>query len=793
MVGAYRVLERVGGGGMGVVHRAHDERIGRTVAIKFLQPHLGADSLAAERFRLEARAAGTLEHPNICTVHEIGETVDGTLFIVMPLYDGETLQQRMSRRLLPIGEAVGITVQVLRGLAKAHARGVVHRDIKPSNVLVTADGVVKLLDFGIAKLVDVTLTAAAAPLGTMAYMSPEQALGGRVDHRTDLWSLGVVLYEMLAGQRPYVSGLAAALPADLGQSVSASITGRRPNMPPALARVVLKAIARSENDRFQSAEEFDRALIDLGIEMDVSGGYTPGGTGRRRGAGYQSLRRVVLGAAALLALGATAAALWLRTAPPSGADTAAVTPATIAVLPFVDRSPERDQEYFGDGITEELIGTLSRIEGLRVASSTSVFSYRNSNEDVRVIGSRLGVATVLEGNVRSAANRLRITSTLVNVADGYQLWSETYDRAAGDAFAIQEEIARAIAQTLRVRLVGESNGSSRARPDAEAYDLYLRGTSERMRSRFDRTSSTPESYLVAIRFFEQAVARDSTFAPAYAAMATQLVILGFFDYLRPADAFPRAEAAARKALALDPTLGEPHTVIAYVELYHRWDLARAEEQFRRAIDLAPNHAVSHQWYGNMLTAAGRFPEAVQAMHRAQEADPLSLVATAAEGWTQYYAREYGDALALLDRALARNPDYAMANLWRAWALAEMDSLTAALDAHRRAVAASDSGAVFMAALARTLALAGDRATAETLLRRLETSSATGGYVPSYEIAKIHEALGRRDEAFAWLERARVQGSHSLALIRVDPQLDPLRSDTRFARLLEQVFADEPNR
>ncbi len=334
--------------------------------------------------------------------------------------------------------------------------------------------------------------------------------------------------------------------------------------------------------------------------------------------------------------------------------------------------------------------------------------------------------------------------------------------------------------------------SSRARPNAEAYDLYLRGTSERMRSRFDRTSSTPESYLVAIRFFEQAVARDSSFAPAYAAMASQFVILGFFDYLRPADAFPKAEAAARKALALDPTLGEPHTVIAYVELYHRWNFARAEEQFRRAIDLAPNHAVSHQWYGNMLTAAGRFPEAVQAMRRAQEADPLSLVATAAEGWTQYYARAYGEALELLGRALARNPDYAMANLWRAWTLAEMDSLTAAIDAHRRAVAASDSGAVFVAALARTLARAGDRATAETLLRRLETSSMTGGYVPSYEIAKIHEALERRDEAFAWLERARTQRSHSLALIRVDPQLDALRSDPRYARLLEQVFADDPD-
>lgn len=473
----------------------------------------------------------------------------------------------------------------------------------------------------------------------------------------------------------------------------------------------------------------------------------------------------------------------------------AATPAssaTIAVLPFTDMSPERGQEYFSDGITEELISTLSRVEGLRVASSRSVFAYRNSSEDVRSIGTKLGVATVLEGRVRTAGDRLRITAQLVNVADGYQLWSETYNRTIGDAFAIQEEIARAIAQALRVRLAPEvASASGRAPPDPEAYQLYLQGRSVAVTMGFSPLATTPEAYLAPIRLYEQAVARDSTFAEPYAEMATSLISLGFLENLPPGEAFPQAEAAARKAVALDPTMGRAHMSLAYVELYYRWNLARAEEAFRQAIELSPRNRLAHQWYANMLTAAGRFPEAVREMWRGQQADPLALMAIAAEGWVHYHARDYPAALDAYRRALVLNPDLSLAHLWRGWALEEMDSLPAALEAHRRAVVLSDSGAVMVAALARAHARAGDRRAAETLLRRLEARSERGSHVPPYDIAKVHAALGRRDHAFAWLERARRQRSPSMALLRVDPQLDPLRADPRFPLLLKQVFAASP--
>jgi TolB-like protein/DNA-binding SARP family transcriptional activator len=497
---------------------------------------------------------------------------------------------------------------------------------------------------------------------------------------------------------------------------------------------------------------------------------------------------LVLGAAASLLLLLGFGLFWQvgqgdREAPAAPVPSAAFH--AIAVLPFTDLSPGSDREYFSDGITEELISTLTRVEGLRVASSRSVFAFRNSGEDVRGIGAKLGVASVLEGSVRWSGDRLRITAKLVNVADGYQLWAETYDRPVGDAFVIQQEIAEAIVQMLRGRLAG-AGLSRQPRPDPEAYELYLQGVSVGLKSRFDATSSTGEGSSRQIELYQQAIARDSTFAAAYVAMANQLVSLAFFDYLPPDEAFSRAEATARRAVELDPLLGTPHTVLAYVQLYHRWDLARAEEEFRRAIALAPGDPTTHQWYGNLLAIDGRFDEAVREMRRAQEADPLRVIAIAAEGWVRYYAREYPTAVEVLVRAEGRNPDYALTHLWRGWSLEEMDSLPAALDAHRRAVAASDSGAVFVAALARALALAGDGSAAEALLRGLQDRSAGGGYVPSYEIAKVHEALGRRTRALEWLERAYRERSHSMVFLTIDPQLDRLRSDPRFIDLTKRV-------
>ena len=784
-VGRYNILERVGGGGMGVVYKALDARLERAVALKFLQPGLGSDDSAADRFRLEARTVAALEHPNICTVHEIGETDDGQLFLAMPLYEGETLQRRIGRGALAIEEAIGIAIQIARGLEKAHARGIVHRDIKPSNVFLTSDGIVKILDFGIAKLADVAITGPGGPLGTTAYMSPEQAAGGPVDHRSDLWSLGVVLYEMLTGRRPFPGEAAAAVLNEIRQGEPAPVSRLRPEVPEALDRLVANALAKSPDSRYQSAQSFGRDLMSLGMTAgDPTGAAPP--TGRR----WLSRRsRQLAGGVAAVSL-IVVAGLWLDLT--KGSRQAPVdsdTPTTVAVLPFTDRSAESGHEYFSDGMTEELIATLARVEGLRVTSSTSAFAFKGRGLDVRTVGLQLGVSTVLEGSVRRSGDRLRITAQLVNVSDGYQLWSETYDRDASDAFAVQTEIARSIAQTLRVRLVGTSGDSLVVDPpDAEAYDLFLKGRHALyLKGRYAWYSRTEEGLLTALNFFQRAVAQSPDYARAHAGVADTYAVLGFYDYLPPSEAFPRAEAAARRAVALDATLAAPRATLGYVKLYHNWDLAGAEDEFQRAIAIDPNYSTAHQWYANLLTAAGRFPEAEREMRRAAEIDPLSLIANAAVGWVLYHAGEYSAALEQLRQTLELNPDYGIAHLWSGWALQELDSLDAALRAHRDALAISDSGALYTASLARSLALAGERAEAEALLRRLESRRESAGYVPSYEIAKIHEALGHADQAFAWLERALGERSHSMVFLRVDPQLSRLRADSRFDRLLKQVF------
>lgn len=788
-IGHYAIVEQVGGGGMGVVYKAIDARLGRTIALKFLQPRFDADSSAAERFRLEARTVAALEHPNICTVYETGETDDGHLYLAMPLYDGETLQRRIARGRLGIGEAVGIAAQMARGLAKAHAQGIVHRDIKPSNVLVTSDGVVKLLDFGIAKLADVTLTGGAGPLGTVAYMSPEQASGGKVDHRTDLWSVGVVLYEMLAGVRPFPGGAAAAVVDSIQHATPPAVRTHRGDVPAELDAVIATMLAKSPEQRFQSAQELETELHALGL---TSAGAPSGAVsqGNRRGPRQRRLRRVAVGAALLVVAASAAGGAWYRNARATNASAARVAlPTTLAVLPFTDRSPDGDQEYFSDGITEELIATLARVDGLRVASRTSAFAFRDADLDIRTVGTRLGVGAVLEGSVRRAGDRLRITAQLVNVADGYPLWSETYDRAAGDAFAVQEEIARAIAQTLRVKLVGAASSDlDAAAPDSSAYELYLKGRHALyLKGRYAWFSRTQEGLRTAVRYFEEAVAEGPSYARAHAGLADAYAVLGFYDYMPPTEAFPRAEAAARRALSLDATLAAPHATLAYVALYHDWDLARGEEQFRRAIALEPNYSTAHQWYGNLLTAAGRFEEAEREMRRAQEIDPLSLIANAALGWVLYYKGDHAGAANQLRLTLELNPEYALALLWRGWALQELDSTAAAVAIHERALALSDSGALFVSSLARSLALDGRRAESKQLLQRLE-ADASREYTPAYEIAKVHEALGNRDAAFAWLERALEARAHSMALMKVDPQFASLRGDARFARLAERVTA-----
>lgn len=469
--------------------------------------------------------------------------------------------------------------------------------------------------------------------------------------------------------------------------------------------------------------------------------------------------------------------------------------ASVAVLPFIDLSPAGDREYFSDGMTEELINTLGRVQGVRVASRTSSFSFKGQPTDVREVGEQLGVATVLDGSVRTAGDKLRITARLSNARDGYQLWSRTYERDLAAVFDIQEEVSRSIVETLKGTLLGSADSAATASrgADLEAYNLYLRGRHALyMKGRYSWYRRTEEGLKSAEAFFAQAIEKDSTYALAHAGLADANAVLGFYDYVAPRQAFPRAERAARQAMALDSTLVQPYATLGYVELYHNWNWPRAEEWFTRAIDRGPRYSTAHQWYANFLTARAQFDEAERAMRRAEEIDPLSLIASAAYGWVLYFTGEYERAAEQCRLTLELDPDYAVALLWRGWALQEIGRTPEAVALLDRAVGLTHRSALFVASLARAQAVAGDSAAARALLRELE-DRASRGYVPTYEVAKIHLALGARDRALDLLERAYDERSHSMVFLGIDPQLRPLHGEPRFDALVTRVGAARTTR
>jgi TolB-like protein/Tfp pilus assembly protein PilF/tRNA A-37 threonylcarbamoyl transferase component Bud32 len=760
--GRYAVRGVLGRGGMATVYLAEDARHGRRVALKVLDPELGT-AVFADRFVREVEVTARLDHPHILPLLDSGEA-DGFLYYVMPYVEGESLKDRLERETqLPVEDALRIAREVADALGYAHAHGVVHRDIKPGNILLSA-GHARVADFGIAKAIAAAdrdrLTATGVTLGTVAYMSPEQVAGTvEVDGRSDLYSLGCVLFEMLAGQPPFIAPSPASVASQHLAAPAPAITSLRPSVPPAVAATIARALAKAPADRFGTAAELVAALGDA----------TPARTAPPR----SHLQRWWFAAAALIVAAAATVATLVSL---RDARTPGEAPARIAVLPFVDVGEADRQGYFADGLTEELITTLSRVDGLSVVARTSAFALRGHELDVREVGRRLGAESVIEGSVRRSDRRLRITARLVSVTDGTQRWADTYDREVEDVLAIQEEIAQAIVAQLKGRLgAGDRAAVRRAPVVPEAYDLFLRG-------RYFWHQRTERDLRRAVDAFAEAIALAPDFASAHLGLADAYAVLGFYDYLPPSDAFPPAARAARRALELDPSLGAAHATLGYVALYHDWDWDRAEREFLRAIELAPDYSTAHQWYANLLTAMGRFDEAERAMRRAQVLDPLSIIASAALGWVHYYAGDYERAVAQCRAALVLNPAFELAHLWAGQALEMLGQSDEAVAALRRAVELSGEGAIFAAALARTLALRAERAEAERRLARIEA----GRHVPAYEIARVHTALGRRDDALAWLERAYGERSHAMAFLRVDPQLAALRDEPRFRELLARM-------
>jgi serine/threonine-protein kinase len=766
----YRIERELGRGGMATVFLARDLKHDRPVALKVLHPDL-ARVLGPERFLREIRLCARLQHPHILAVHDSGDA-DGQLWFTMPYVEGETLRSRLRReKQLPVDDALRITREVADALHYAHQHGVIHRDIKPENILLS--GLHALVaDFGIARALpaesDERLTESGISLGTPQYMSPEQAMAQRdIDPRTDVYSLGCVLYEMLTGEPPYTGPTAQSILAKrLGEPVPHLRTGR--DVPLSLERAVTRALARSPADRFATAAEFAAALQSDRLEAGVGGTTTLAVPGPRR----PMARPIAVGLTLLLlALGAYAALRWAR-------HPGAAPLASAAVLPFVDLSPQKDQEYFSDGLTEELITTLSQVPGLRVAARTSSFQFKGQSPDVHEVGRKLDVGAVLEGSVRRSGNHLRVSTQLISVKDGYQLWSESYDRELADIFAVQEDVARSIVAALRVRLAPARDSALAVRPtgDLQAYDLYLKG-------RFAWNQRTGPALLEAVRYLEQAVARDSTFARAWAALADAYILVVPYAGGSPAETWRKAQAAASKALALDSTSAEAYTSLGYGNMIYAWDWRASEESFRRAIAADPNYATGHHWYGDFLAGRGRLTESLAEMSRAHQLDPLSRQIGVEWGWVSYLMHRNDEAAAHIRQTLELDPNYAQAHLRLGLVLIQQRRYPEAIASIQRSL---DLGVFYpqaAAGLAFAYGVSGNREAAMGIVNDLKQRSARE-LVPPYSIAVAYAGLGDASRAFEWLNRGIDQKDIYIPENFFDPLLDPLRHDPRF----EQVSA-----
>jgi len=749
------VIEReLGRGGMATVYLTRDLKYRRLVALKVLSPVLAA-SLGADRFIREIELAARLQHPHIVPVFDSGDAV-GILWYTMPYVEGETLRARLEReRQLPLDEAVRIASEAARALEYAHQHGVLHRDVKPENLLLTTDGSTLVADFGIARPSNETggLTVTGLVVGTPGYMSPEQAAGERtLDARSDVYALGCVLYEMLAGEMPYSGPNAQAI---LAKRLSEPVPrlGATRDVPAAIEQTVSRALARVPADRFATAAEFLRAL--QGIAMP-----------RHR----RVVSRMWILAAALVLVVVAASAVLVR----SRGGGAAAAPATAAVLPFADLSDAKDQAYFSDGLTDELITALSRVEGMRVAGRTSSFQFKGREIDVADVGRRLHVDAVLEGSVRRSGNRLRITAQLVSTRDGYQLWSEAYDRELKDVFAVQEDIARAIISALQVKLGARGSGALRSRPttDLAAHDLYLKG-------RFAWNQRTTAGMQEAVRYLEQAVARDSGFALAWAALADAYVlVIPYAGAPRDVD-WPKARAAAARALALDSTVGEAHTALAYGTMIYDWDWAAAESSFRRAITLDPTYPTGHQWYGDFLWSQDRLDEALEQMQQAQRLDPLSLVIAAELGQTYYLMHRFDKAEEQLRASIALDPNYPHSLYIMGLVYTQQHRYREAIQALRRALDLGGFQEDLAGGLAYAYGASGDRASATRYTAELARRLASGRVGP-FALALAYTGQGNLTRGFAYLDSAIAARDIFLPEDFFDPQLDALRADPRFA-------------
>jgi serine/threonine protein kinase/tetratricopeptide (TPR) repeat protein len=804
-VSHYRVLSVLGRGGMGIVYKAEDTRLGRTVALKFLPEEFANDRAAVERFRREARAVSALNHANICTLHDI-DVSEGQPFLVMEFLEGQTLRERIHKQPLPLAELLDLGIQIAEALDIAHTGRVVHRDIKPANIIITTRGQIKVMDFGLAKMetnrlteriaepgkelstvaMD-TVTSPGSTIGTVAYMSPEQARGEDLDTRTDLFSFGVVLYEMATGKSPFQGANTAVTFVAILHDPPVPPAQLRPDLPAELDRIIHKAIEKDRDLRYQSAAEIRADLKRLKRETDTTRLIVP--VEQSRTALYPAnhpskppsapatvapARKINprIAIAALIAVIGIAAATFYFFFREKPLD-------SLAVLPFVNVSGDPGIEYLSDGIAESIINSMSQLPKLSIRSFSSVAHYKSKDVNPQAVGQDLNVQAVLTGRLIHRGDEYDVDAELIDVRHNRQIWGSQYHPKAADLQAIQEQIAEEISQKLRVQLNGEEKQrlTRAATGDTEAYQLYLQG-------RYHWNKRTLEDLEQSIDYFQQAIQKDPRYALAYAGQADAYALIADFNVLPAKEVLPKVKAAAGKALELDPSLAEAHTSLAWAQ-FHDWDWSGAESEFKRAIALNLSYATAHSWYAEYLMALSRFDEALTEMNRAHELDPLSPVTNLAPGLRLYYSRQYPQAIGQFQKTVASDALFVPAHVFLGRAYEQAGVNRDAIAEFRKALDLSEGDTNELAALGHSYAVSHQEGEARKILQQL-TDRSQQTYVQPTWVAVIHIGLGENDPAFDWLQRAYEDRSAWLVNLKVDPFFDPIRSDPKFVDLARRV-------
>jgi serine/threonine protein kinase/tetratricopeptide (TPR) repeat protein len=816
----YRIHSVIGRGGMGVVYKAEDTRLGRVVALKFLPEEFASDPMAVDRFRREARAVSVLNHSNICTLHDI-DSAEGLPFLVMEFLEGQTLRDRLNQRRLEFDELLDLSIQIADALDTAHTANIVHRDVKPANLFITKRGQIKVMDFGLAKMSGPRVTErsphpphetqtstmpmemATTPgvtLGTVNYMSPEQTKGEELDSRSDLFSFGVVLYEMATGKRPFSAPNTVMTFVAILQNAPVPPTHLRPDVPPELERIIHKALEKDRELRYQSAAEMRADLKRLrrgssGASQAISAvtatmlqAPAPADRTERYSSGQSARAQTPPPDAAAVTtkpvqrralISSTLAALAIIAAVISYYVFRQPAMQSLAVLPFVNASADPGNEYLSDGIAESIINDISQLPKLSVRSFSSVARYKNKDADPQAVGQQLNVQAVLVGRLTHRGDDFAINVELIDVRQNRQIWGSQFHPKTGDLIAIQEKISSEISQNLRVQLTGSQKErmAHAATEDTAAYQLYLQG-------RFHWNKRTLEDLQQSIDFFQQAIQKDPRYALAYAGQADAYALIEDLDVLPAREVTPKVKDAAGKALALDPNLAEAHTSLGWAE-FHDWDWAAAEKEFSRALELKPSYAIAHSWYGEYLMALGRYDQALTELNRARELDPLSPITNLDLALRLYYSHQYAQAVQQCEKTLVGDSLFVPAHLCLGRAYEQTGAAARAVDEFQKALELSEGGTDELAALGHAYAVSHREAEARKILQQLiDRSQQT--YVQPVWLAAICLGLNDRDQAFMWLQKAYQDRSAWLVNLKADPMFDPIRSDPRFVDLVRRV-------